>query len=128
MEKGLVLCDTNVFIHWFSNNQSTIQVLNSIGLENIVIPSITVMELMQGAENKQELFLLKKKLKNYNIIHFDQKASQISLELIEKYKLSNNLLIPDAIIAATALAYNLVLFTYNVKDFNFIPGLKIFQS
>jgi predicted nucleic acid-binding protein len=86
------------------------------------------MELMQGAENKQELFLLKKKLKNYNIIHFDQKASEISLELIEKYKLSYNLLIPDAIIAATALAYNLVLFTYNIKDFNFIPGLKIFQS
>jgi predicted nucleic acid-binding protein len=128
MEKGLVLCDTNVFIHWFSKNQSTIQVLNSIGLDNIVIPSITVMELMQGAENKQELFLLKKKLKNYNIIHFDQKASEISLELIEKYKLSYNLLIPDAIIAATALAYNLVLFTYNIKDFNFIPGLKIFQS
>ena len=32
---------------------------------------------------------------------------------------------PDAIIAATALTNNLTLITNNVKDFNWIPDLKI---
>lgn len=126
METELVLCDTNIFINWFSNNKATIDNLNNIGLQNILIPSISIMELIQGAENKQELAQLKKKLKNYNVIHFDQKASELSIQLVEKNKLSNNLLIPDAIIAATALVYNLILYTYNLKDFIYIPGIKLY--
>ena len=33
--------------------------------------------------------------------------------------------IPDTIIAATALVYDLELKTYNLKDFRFIPTLKV---
>ncbi len=33
----------------------------------------------------------------------------------------------DAIIAATCLENNLILITYNVKDFRFVNGLKITQ-
>ena len=54
MEKELVLCDSNVSINWFKNDSSTINILNHIGLSNIVIPSITVMEIYQGALNKKE--------------------------------------------------------------------------
>jgi predicted nucleic acid-binding protein len=128
MEKELILCDTNIFIHWFNGNPVTIDTLNQIGLGNILIPSITIMELLQGAQNKQELAQLKKNIKNYNIIHFDQKASEIAIQLVEKFKLSHNLLIPDAIIAATALAYDLTLYTYNMKDFLYIPDIKLFKS
>lgn len=85
------------------------------------------MELIQGIRNKQELVQFRKKLKNYNIIHFNEKTSQIAVELMVAFKLSMGLLIPDAIIAATALAYNLQLFTYNLKDFNFIPNLRLYR-
>ena len=33
--------------------------------------------------------------------------------------------LPDAIIAATAMVYNLILVTHNVDDFKNIQGLKI---
>lgn len=33
--------------------------------------------------------------------------------------------LPDLLIAATALEYNLILITKNVKDFHNIPNLKI---
>ncbi len=46
MEKELVLCDTNIFISWFSGDTKTVSALNEIGLENILIPSVTVMELL----------------------------------------------------------------------------------
>jgi predicted nucleic acid-binding protein len=39
----------------------------------------------------------------------------------------HGLLIPDAIIAATAISFNLKLFTYNTKDFIFIPGIRLYE-
>ncbi len=128
MEKELILCDTNIFISWFTGDDKTISALQGIGLDNILIPSVTTMELIQGIRNKQELVQFQKKLKNYNIIHFNEKTSQIAIELMKAYKLSKGLLIPDAIIAATALTYNLQLFTYNLKDFNYIPNIRLFYN
>lgn len=61
------------------------------------------MELVQGTRNKNELLKLKRKIKNYNIIHFNDVTSKLAKNFVEKYYLSHGLLIPDAIIAATAL-------------------------
>jgi len=127
MEKELILCDTNILISWFSGDSETRKRLERIGLEQILIPSVTVMELLQGTRNKMESIQLRKKLKAYNIIHFNETTSKLSVELIEQFRLSHGLLIPDAIIAATAITYNLKLFTYNQKDFTFIPGLLLFE-
>ena len=127
MEKELILCDTNIFISWFSGDIDTRKRLESIGLEHILIPSVTVMELLQGMQNKKESSQLKKKLKAYHIIHFNETTSKLTIELIEQFRLSHGLLIPDAIIAATAITFNLKLFTYNLKDFKFIPGIRLFE-
>jgi len=127
MEKELILCDTNIFISWFSGDLTTLTRLEGIGLEHILIPSVTVMELLQGSRNKKESSLLKKKLRAYHIIHFNEASSKLAIELIELFRLSHGLLIPDAIIAATAITFNLKLFTYNLKDFKFIPGIRLFE-
>jgi predicted nucleic acid-binding protein len=127
MEKKLILCDTNIFISWFKGDLETLEKIKLIGLENILIPSVTVMELIQGTRNKTESIQLQKKLKGYHIVHFNEATSKLAIELIEQFRLSHGLLIPDAIIAATALAFNLKLFTYNLKDFKFIPGIQIFD-
>jgi predicted nucleic acid-binding protein len=34
----------------------------------------------------------------------------------------------DLLIAATALEHNLTLLTRNVRDFQHVPGLKLYQS
>ena len=54
-------------------------------------------------------------------------TSRLAIELIEQFRLSHGLLIPDAIIAATAISFNLKLFTYNRKDFFFIPGIRLYE-
>lgn len=119
----MVLCDTNILIHAFNGNISTIEVLEKIGFENIVLSSITTMELLQGMGNKAELAQMKKKIKYYDIIHFDRQISQKSIELIESFRLSHHLQIPDAIIGATAIVNKIELFTYNKKDFDFMPNI-----
>ena len=127
MEKELILCDTNIFISWFRGDLETMTWLERIGLEHILIPSVTVMELLQGTRNKSESLQIKKKLKAYHILHFNETSSKLAIELIEQYRLSHGLLIPDAIIAATAITFNLKLFTYNQKDFKFIPGIRLYE-
>lgn len=127
MEKELILCDTNILISWFRGDPETLTRLEHIGLEHILIPSVTIMELLQGTRNKTESLQLKRKLKAYHIIHFNETTSKLTIELIEQFKLSHGLLIPDAIIAATAITFNLKLFTYNQKDFKFIPGIRLFE-
>lgn len=36
-------------------------------------------------------------------------------------------ILPDALIAATALVHNLELYTLNAKDFRFISNLQLYQ-
>ncbi len=124
----MVLCDTNILIHAFNGNQLTINQMEAIGYDNILLSSITVMELLQGMTNKTELLQMKKKIKYYDVIQFDERVSEKSIELIEKYKLSHHLQIPDAIIGATAIVNQIKLYTYNVKDFVFMPNLHLYQS
>jgi tRNA(fMet)-specific endonuclease VapC len=45
-----------------------------------------------------------------------------------KYVLSQRLSLPDALIAATALRHDLSLYTLNLKDFKYIPGIKLYPA
>ena len=127
MATNLVMCDTNIFIHWFNGDEQTIQQLRKIGLENVALSVITAMELIQGADNKQQLSRLRKNLNNYSIVNFSADVSELSLRFVEDYKLSHHLQIPDAIIAATAVHYQIPLFTYNTKDFKYIPNIQLYD-
>ena len=123
----MVLCDTNIFIHAFNGNTDTQAALESIGFENIVLSSITVMELYQGMGNKRELKAMKKRIKYYDILQVDSNISILATEFIEKYSLSHGLKIPDAIIGASAVSYGIGLFTYNLKDFRFLPNIDLIE-
>ena len=125
MEKNYITCDPNIFIHWFNNDKQTIEKLEQIGLGRIAVSVITVMELIEGVDNKEQLQQLKKKIKHYTIVDFSKEVSELALQLVESYKLSHNIQIPDAIIAATAVINKIPLFTYNTKDFKYIPKIEL---
>ena len=122
----MVLCDTNIFIGAFNGKQNAIDTMEKIGFDNIVISSITLMELYQGMGNKLELAQMKKKIKYYDVIEINSQISKLATTFIENYKLSHGLQIPDALIGATAVIHEIELFTYNIKDFGFMPNLKLY--
>jgi len=101
--------------------------LDKIGLVEIALSAVTVMELFQGMGNKNELAQMKKRIKFYDVVQIDNLISEKAIEFIEKYKLSNGIQIPDAIIGATAVIYKIPLYTYNVRDFDFLPGVALCQ-
>jgi len=123
---SLVICDRNIFISLFKGLSTTLTELNAIGNENILIPSVSVMELYRGTDNMRELRAMESQIKQYNIIHFNDLVSAKAIELIYNHKLSHNLEIPDAISASMKVVYDIPLFTYNKKDFKFIPGIKLY--
>jgi len=124
----MILCDTNVIIETLKGDEKNIKIIEGIGLENIAISSVTVMELYFGALNKRELSKIKKHLKTLNIVHFDNNVSELAVSMIESYSKSHGLQIPDAIIAATALSLEIKLFTLNLKDFKYIDGLNLYRN
>ena len=133
MAKDKIICDTDVMIDYWDENQArhiqTKKILeNNIGLSNIVLSAITKMELLMGASNKSDQSKINKKLERFNIALINNDVTLRALELIQSYKLSHGLSITDSLIASTALITDLELFTYNTKDFKFISGLRIFKK
>lgn len=121
----MILCDTNVLIEAFKGNEKIIRKIEHLGIGNIGISSVTVMELYYGALNKRELNKIKKEINALTIVHFSNAISESALSLIETYGKSHGLQIPDAIIAATALSLDAKLLTLNIKDFHFINGISL---
>ncbi len=122
-----VICDTNIFISLFENYTDTIEEVKAIGDENVLMPVVTYMELIGGMPDKKSMNQMLQKIKHYNILHFDERVSIKAAELMHDYKLNNSLQIPDAIIGAMAIIYNLPLHSYNKKDFRFMPGLNFYS-
>ena len=101
--------------------------LEKIGQSNILISDISRGELFYGAINKIELKMIQDDLAKISILHINEEISQMAVNLVEQFCLSHKLDIDDALIAATAIYYNLPLFTLNTRDFKFLPNLKLYQ-
>lgn len=71
---------------------------------------------------------MKKRIKVYDVVQIDSAISAKAIELIESYRLSHGLQIPDAIIAAMSIVYQIPLHTYNLKDFDFIPEIALYSK
>ncbi len=122
-----VLCDSNIFIEVFRNRSNIEAVLNTIGIDNILISDVVKTELFFDAKNKQELQIIKKYLNDYLPMPIQPEISKMAVDLAEIYCLSQKLSLPDALIASTAVFYSIKLLTLNIKDFKFIPGIKLYQ-
>jgi predicted nucleic acid-binding protein len=123
----MVIIDTNIIIELIKNNPKIKQDIQRIGIDQLAISAITAGELYFGAFNQTEMKRINKHLQNYFLMPLTPQVTSIFLELMHQYSLSHKPFIGDMLIAATALHNKLELFTLNVKDFRFIPKLKIYN-
>lgn len=128
MEKALkVIVDTDILIKAYRGNDIKIKNLQSLkGLYGVSV--ITAIELIAGAKNIKQLSSLNKVLKVYPILYISETISKNSFQLYNKYILKSSLGLSDCLIAATALHYNLSLYTDNKKHYNFIEGLQLYKE
>ena len=123
----MILCDTNVLVEFLKNNPQVTAELRAIGQNDLAISVITLAELYFGAFNKAELIKIKRNLSPLAQLPITRTASDTFIHLMETYSLSHKPSLPDMLIAATALEHNIELYTFNRKDFRFIPGLRLYQ-
>lgn len=132
MAEKKIICDTDVMIDYWDMKQvrhiSTKKILEEkIGLGNIVLSAITKMELMSGATNKLEMDKINKKLSRFNIALINNEITLKAFQLLHLYHLSHKLSLPDSFIASTAIIAQLELFSYNRRDFKYLPHLVLFK-
>jgi predicted nucleic acid-binding protein len=123
----MVFCDTNIFIEIYRQNLAVRLELEKIGDSNIVVSDITRAELFYGAINKIELQKIRDDMSCIISLPIKPGISQIAVDLVEQYCLSHKLDIEDALIAATAIYHDMEFFTLNLKDFRFLPDIKLYH-
>ena len=123
----MILCDTNILIEFYKDNETVKQALRQVGLSQLAVSIITTGELYFGAKDKRELVKIERHLALLNQVALDAEISAIFLKLMGQYVLNHKLSVPDGLIAATALRHAITLYTLNTKDFKFIPGLELYM-
>lgn len=115
-------------IDYLKGNKNISSQINKIGFDNICVNDVIIMELFIGALNKSDLKFIKNKIKNIAILEINQEIISLTKDIIEHFSLSHGCKINDALIASTSIIYDLELYTANIKDFKYIPGVKIFKE
>ena len=122
----VVIVDTDVLIDFARGEaqaNSILQVLSEGS--SLAISVVTHMELVVGCRNKRELAELDIFVSAFQVVSLSQQVSESALSLLKQYRLSHGLLIPDALIGATALALKADLLSKNQRDFRYIPDLNL---
>ncbi len=121
-----ILFDTDVLIDAGRGIDIAVnQLAEAARTSTLAISTITQMELFVGCRNKAELVALENFLLRFEIVKLNEEISERAIALLRTYRLSHGLLIPDALIAATALTLNVPFLTKNQSDYRFIPGLNL---
>jgi len=122
---AIVFIDTNIVIDYIKDrdNKELISFIDSF--DTVYINEVVIMELYQGARDKRELNYIKKKIMKFEVLKMNQEIITLAREILEKYTLSHNTKIMDALIASTVIMYNIDLYTFNKKDFKYLKQIKL---
>lgn len=121
-----IIFDTDIIIDAGRNDKKAIARLEMEEAKNVLSLSIiTKMELIVGCRNKSEQRILGNFLKRFEVIYLTESISKKATDLLKTYRLSHGLLIPDALIAATAILSHAPFISKNQKDFQYIEGLNL---
>ena len=122
----MILIDTNVFIDFLRGHHPAVKFFEALfGREDALFSAITEAELVAGKEcndyNKKEKLL--HFLHSWKKIEVSNQIAVLAGDISREYEI----LIPDAIIASTAIVCKAELLTKNTKDFQKIENLRLKQ-
>jgi len=123
MEQPKYLIDSNAVIDYLGEKlpPTGMDFMNHIIDSVPKISVVTKIEVLGFNAPKEHYQLLVNFMDDSTILDITDKIAETSIDLRKNLKTK----LPDALIAATALVYDLVLITRNTSDFENIPGLKI---
>lgn len=123
MEQPQYLIDTNSVIDYLSGKLPP----SAAVFMNVVIDAVpnvsvvTKIELLGFNAPEQHYKTLSDFINDATVLDLNDNVIEASIQIRKKYKTK----LPDAIIAATAIVYDLVLISRNISDFKNIEGLQM---
>ena len=127
----IYMLDTNICIYLIKRKPvHVIEKLTSLHIKDVGISSITVAELDYGVAKSEQVernrLALVRFLAPLTIIPFESNAASVFGEIRASLEKQGTPIGPyDLLIAAQALANDLVLVSNNIKEFERIPNLKL---
>ncbi len=119
--------NSNILIDAMNGIVGAVAFLEEQQKTEIQISIVSAMELIAGCRNKTEMRKLQRFFQRCKLLPVTASVSQVAFQLMESFYLSHGLILPDALIAATAMEHNLTLYTRNTRHFRMIPELKVNQ-
>lgn len=108
------LLDTNVLPKIFYGDAAVKEYVDEL---NAGIETVVYIECIQGSIAKTDKDRIKASLSRLRYYPLTSDIALQAIEFIDKYSSSKGLLLADALIASTAIGYDLILVTYNIKYF-----------
>jgi tRNA(fMet)-specific endonuclease VapC len=127
----MYMLDTDICIYLIKGkSQKLIKKLEGFDFEEIVISTITAVELEKGVEKSQFIEknrqALKKCLTPFKIMPFDFEAAKKSGKISADLEKKGEIIGPyDILIAAHAISLGATLITNNIKEFKRVTGLVL---
>jgi predicted nucleic acid-binding protein len=123
MEQTQYLIDTNAVIDYLGNKipASGMDFMNAVidAVPNVSV--VTKIEVLSFNAPEQHYQLLTNFINDATVLDITNNVVETCIDIRKKHKTK----LPDAIIAATALVYDLVLISRNTSDFKNIDGLQV---
>jgi hypothetical protein len=123
MEQPKYLVDTNTVIDYLGkkNPASSMEFMNSVidAVPNISV--VTKIEVLGFNTTDEHYQLLTNFMNDATVLGLTENVVDKCIEIRKFHRIK----LPDAIIAATAFVYDLILITRNVADFKNIKGLEV---
>lgn len=122
----IMVIDTDILIDLGNGVAEAMARVKTEALTNkLTISVITKLELLVGCQNQTEMRSLEQFLVQFEVIPLSTAIGNQAVNLLKQYRLSHGLLMPDALIAATALTLDCSLLSKNQRDFRFIQNSKL---
>lgn len=121
----MILLDTDVMVDILRGYEPAKEWLKSA--QEIGVPGLVAMELIQGCQNAREQRQLEKGLSEYQLYWPTEEDCNRALASFSTHHLSDNIGLLDALIAETAIGVNAELATFNIKHYRVLRGLKSMQ-
>ena len=121
-----MLVDTDILVDASRKDAKALAFLDSVTRHGgVAISVVSQMELMVGCRNRKEQAIVDGFLQRFEMVYLTDGISRRAVELLREYRLSHGLLIPDALIAATAIVLRVPLATKNTRHFGFMEDLEL---
>ncbi|MGH9362758.1 MAG: type II toxin-antitoxin system tRNA(fMet)-specific endonuclease VapC [Thermoanaerobaculia bacterium] len=125
------LLDTNICVYALKHRPpEVLERLRAVGKAAVAVSVITVLELRQGAEKSQQPAANHGRLDLFlaplRVLPFDEEAALAGARVrAHLERLGRPIGDLDSLIAAQALARQMILVTNNLREFERVPGLSL---